>query len=78
MFFCGGESHQGACAVGIVLELDGCLARFGSQPVRRRNGRVPGDGQGDIETIVARTTRDSFAVLTPRRLMGVNPPLTDP
>src|SRR6266852_8130171 len=29
--------------------------------------------RGTIETIVARATRDSFAVLTPRRLMGVNP-----
>src|SRR5712691_9807419 len=29
--------------------------------------------RGTIETIVARTTRDLFAVLTPRRLMGVNP-----
>jgi len=29
--------------------------------------------QERYETIVARTTSDSFAVLTPRRLMGVNP-----
>jgi hypothetical protein len=36
---------------------------------------VPGDGAGDTETIVATTTRDLFAVLTPRRLMGVNPSL---
>src|SRR6266496_3806006 len=29
--------------------------------------------RGTIDKIVARTTSDSFAVLTPRRLMGVNP-----
>ncbi len=69
----GWRGHQGACAVGIVLELDGCLARFGSQPVQRRNGASRAMQRGSIDTIVARTTRDSFAVLTPRRLMGVNP-----
>src|SRR6266446_5370324 len=47
MFFWGGEATRGMCVVGIVLEPDGCLARFGSQPVQRRNGCVPGDVVGD-------------------------------
>ena len=48
MFLWGGEATHDVCAVGIVLEPDGCLGRFGSQPVRRRNGCAPGNEAGEI------------------------------
>src|SRR5712691_635575 len=60
----GWRSHQGAHqGIGAALEPNGCLARFGSQPIIEEPGALPVDEWNALSTYRGKTARHALALL---------------